>query len=407
MSDYPGLQSVGTAEALLSDLRQVKDDFRAIDSAVANHLRDGRERVEPNLVPAFIGGAISSGVGALAASAVTALTGFDTGLTAVSRVEWVDLFMISGAMSGFYLSALPGVKRAHAINASHAQRGEDFLLAGVAVELTLGDLSTALDDARRGRPGSAEALAEQSAQARQAFEHYASALRTLNEDDVSIRFPWSTRDIDVTEARELLAVNADAVLAQAGFAAGAEAESGLLGQLPKAIAAQSSTGGLAPIVRSSTALQEDLAATGRNLKAVESTIHQAARATTNGTAGQELRALADVVAEAYLRSGFLEADCASIKSAASSAGNADTQQEAFGHLKAAPSTATVRESFEKYASGVHQAESKLGKRPDQSLDTAAAAVRKALRDLPRLKITENDLVTAMDAELERAGQPAS
>lgn len=404
MSNDPAVASVGTAQALLSSLRGVKDDFRELDAAVNNHLRDSSERATKAALVRrrFLRAMSWAWPGQLAGRTVAVAAGEwygigdATWLTSPGSATAFACTIVGGGVAGT-VAWRRDAKHVAAETATRDRRRDDFLLAGVAVELALGDLRTALDDARRHRPGSAATLAAQAVAAREAFEHYIAAGRTLDENDVTVPVP-GLGDVDVADAHELLSVNAEAVLAQIGFVAtDADSGAGLSGSR-QPVTAATSTGGLDAVVAAAEALRTTLEADGRILKDVEEAVLQTARRATDADA-QTLQRLGKVVAEAHLRATLVEADCLAIANAGHEAAKADTRAQIVHHLAAAPPAAIFRNAFVGYATSVTIAAQQLvSMSHHESLGAAASAARIASDDLSRLAPTAHALAGAVHAE---------
>ena len=423
MSDHPAVVPVETAQALLAKLREVKDDFRAVDAAVANSVHEGRERIAKSATR-WHGWHTASWAGP------GAVTGQSLGPAAERLVDSGLLSMSfesgSGASWGCMLvgASVAGVTgwwhgrtRSAAVRAEAEQLCDDFLFAGVAVELALGDLRTALDDARRGRPGSAGTLAARATAATEAFEHYAAAVRPLDGTGVDVRFPQTGVDIDGALALQLLSAHTEAVLARAGRIAVAalDPSAAMVGGLPgprrQAIAAATPAtpaGGLDAVIATAEALRGQLEAASRTLEAVEDTIRRVQRAPTDIDA-QTLERLAQIVAEAHLREGLAEADCLGIENAAREAANADTVPQSLHHLAAAPSATDLCEAFDGYASSLHAAVLQLTAAGDGSrpLSEAGGTAESIWNDIPRLTSTANALATTLDTVLTHINQLAT
>lgn len=391
MSDSPVFVSVETAQALLGALRGIKDDFRVVDTAVVNRLRDRGKRdtsaATDRAVFHLLFGGFGGCVSAYGASvAVGKLIGFDPTAAAVpsTNVEWIDFPVIVGSMVGAGVAGHRSLKRSSAALAAADERRGDFLVAGVAAELALGDLRTALDNAQRGRPDSMNKLAEQAVEARETFENYVAAAQTLDENDVTVPFPW-LGDLDATEARELLAANTEEVLAQIGFVATDPEELRGLPGRRRAPATDVPSGELDALAGHAGALRTKIAEAGRTLDAVEDVLRQRARHAPADSDRQLLERLADLVGEAYQRAGFAEADCLSIENTATQSAKADTARGAFAHWQAAPSPKAFRNTFQGYAVSLQAAAVQLTvAAPSTAAQEAGAPALKAAREIDGL-----------------------
>ena len=406
MSDRDGGVSVEAAQALLDSLREVKDDFCAIDAAVANHLRDGRERVGRSRIRRRTFRACrwaAVGQGAVLAVATASGEIFDIGVGVTTQAQLITASeptmtgMLIGALAGQVSFWRTGMEH-KAVAAEAAERCDGFLFAGVAAELALGELGTTLDDARRGRPSSGEELASKVTEAQEALERYVHALQRLDENDVAIRFPWSTREIDITIARELLAVNAEAVLAQIGLPTTDMATlAGLPGPRRRELDTSTSTGGVGALLAAAEAARGELEATAHALHEIEDTIRQTARQRADADT-EALQRLAGVVAQSQRRGSLLVADCLSIENAARSMIDADTVPQALDDLTTAPSAAHLRNALDGYASSLEATVHQLtAANDDGTLPDAGAVTQITWNDVRRLASVAHTLAESLDA----------
>ena len=407
--------SVQTAQDLLSLLRDAKDEFRAVDTAVADHLRDGRGRVDSsNTEWRFWRSLAWTGPGGLVGRAgAVAVEGF----FGAGGVEWpwvegsgtgLACTLVGGGITGV-ASWLNLRQKGAAARAEPDRLCDDFLFAGVAVEVALGDLRTALDAVRRGRPGSAETLAARTGEAREAFGRYVGAVEALNAIDLTVRYPWHRGDVDVAAALQQLTVDAETLRRQVGLITTQVESLGDLSEPPRMeLPAAGPAGGLDTVIATAEALRVDLAASGRRLQQIEDAVRRATRHATTDTDAHRLERLAQVVAEAHQREGFVEADCLAIENAASEGAIAETVSLALHHLAAAPSAAVFRNAFAGYESSVVMAAQQLASLPqEEPLDAATAAAQTTSHDVSRLTDMAIALATALDTVRSRIGQLAT
>lgn len=411
MKTEPRAVSAVAARALLDSVREVKDSYSAVDAAVTNHLRTWRKPVRHPVLYrtgnacvlagytgtlAWIGGTIGEQV---AGWARTVTLPGDVAVSPFMLTGVITLSAVAGIMewdsSGYSLK----VKAA----AAAEERGDNFLFAGVALELALGDLQTALADAGRGQPGAAEALAHQGSVTQEALDHYVAALRQLDENDVSIRFPWSSRDIDVTIARELLALDVESVLARADLVTKGDLDTVALVAQPGAPAPVSSratpTGGLSTLTTTAEVLGAELAESAEALQAIETQLQHVSQRPGGSIQLDDaaLHRIAGEVTQAYMCAGLLEADCLTIGNAAQTAAT-ESVSRALGYLTAVPA-ANLRLAFEGYQSGVVVALHEVAPVTDNvALVEIAATLRKLSSALPRLGGLAGTLATTLDAE---------
>lgn len=402
--------SIDSTQRLLSALRSVKNDFRVVEAAVTNHLRDGRERAVEAAGKARLGRTLRSIYhgGYAPAAAVIAfeeLSGSGHGLdsvplalTSLEMTPFKTTLYVGGA-STMLATWYQATRRLKATAASADRRCDRFLVSGVAVELALGDLQEALADARRGLPGSDELLAIRATEAQEAVREYVTAMKTLGEADLTVRFPWATRDVDVAEARELIDVSADAVLAQVEIAGAVIETVDSRPGRPGVITSADPEGGLDAVTAAVTTLRTDLRSAGQGLDQIAETLRKAVRQAADEAGGRALEGLAGTVAEARLYVGFMEADCAGFEAAARSASASDHGQEVVAILGAVPSTANFRAAVREYAARVEDVESHLSSLvDDEALRGAHVAAWLTRHDTLALTTSVDALAAAIDAE---------
>lgn len=405
--------SVAAAQALLDSVGEAKATYRAVDTAVANHLRNGSERaaeaVKPTIaraadtfamagvgaMPGFVGGAIGEYLSGWAGTTTTLLgeVPISENTFAVSALGMVVFGVTMWRDGGRKLTAA----------ASAADRCDDFLFAGVALELAVGDLQTALADAGRGRPGAAEALADKVRAAQEAFEDYLTQLRQLDEKDVSVRFPWSSRKVDVELARELLTLDVETLLAEAELVATGNLTTEVNALPAPATRAMSRrpAGALQILITAAESLRSALTDSAETLKAVETTVIQRARRDAGAAApdGDAPLRVAQAISQANVSGGLVEADCLVIEIAAHTAAT-ESAERAIGHLREAPTTAKLRTTFATYASQVAAIVQQLDPLAHKAeVAEAAVSVRKLVTALPRLSSLADTVATTLDSAL--------
>lgn len=407
----------GTAyPALFNDLLEVKRELQAVEFAVTNRIYDGADRaLKSSGRRQFHEQWATASCGHLAAAAAMEvaanLTGSGPGFFDVySMLTSLDVNLhvvglAEGYAAGIMLGTLPGRKRDSTIRDQAAQRCHDFIFAGVMVELALGDLQKLFDSERGDSHVDGETLAEYSSHARQAFRHYADTMRLLEQDDVSIRFPWSAPDVDVAAARKLLVAGADSCLERVERASWtnwvAEAGSEPLTASPRAGVSSTPGGGLDAMRAAAASLQAQLKVADSTLETLVAAVTQAMR--TDRTT--QLTLLKTTAMEAQARGRFAAADCRAIRTAVRSAKRAATSQGVFDTLQAAPSPVSLGRTFNDYATQV-EAAAWLADMAPESIHEAAAMIAKTSRNLPQLYETLGRLTTAMRAEAHRLCQPA-
>lgn len=412
MTTEPGAASITAARALLDSVREAKESYRAVDAAVTNHLSVGRERTAAGptstlrrAVDAY-GLAVAGGVPGMVGGAIGEfLTGWAGSSTLLGEQIPISQPTIALSMLGSVVFGVTGWRESGRQNAAvaAADRSDEFLFAGVALELAMGDLRTALSDAGRGLPGATEVLATTVSATQEAFAHYIAELRQLDEKDVSIRFPWSSRRVDVALARELLALDVDSVLTQAGMIASGELGAefrALPGASGRATSGEPS-GGLDAVITTAEILRSELAESVGVLKEVEATLAMRARdhAGSAQLDAAVLHRIEFVVAHTHVYGGLVEADCLAIENVARIAAT-ESVSKAVDYLTAAPSTTTLRTAFAAYAAGVTTTLQYLAPSTNSTAAVeAAASVRKLSTALPRLGGLADKVATALDAAL--------
>lgn len=388
------------ADALLDALREVKDDFRAVDSAVATHVRGVRQRAGTNSLAAR-------------ATAVAATVEGTVGFLGISVGDAAQLSFGANASCAFAIGVTSAAitwyfgppVRGRTVKAAD-ERCDAFLFAGVAAELALGELRTALDEGRAGLPGSAETLAERTAEAQEAFAHYAMTLQSLDENDLTVRFPWAQRDVDLDVARALLEVNAEAVLAQIGMTVPRPDTGPWRRARPRparpqhASATAGRAGDLSTVIETAETLRGGMASAGDALTQVEEELRQAARA----LADPALAKVADLVAEARMRAGLVEADCLVAETAAHQAGAAESAAEGLRRIEVAPAVTVLGNAFAAYAVNLQVAAAKLAPSAStEPLRESGVAIQNLLGDIPRLRATASALIASIVTAWETLG----
>lgn len=387
MQDRTPTVTPETAQALLAVLREVKDDFRDVDVAVTSLLRTRAAR-DLRVAMTMITGTVSQfTVGLLGGNYVAdALNlppgsdgsgGFVAGCMVAANVA-------GAAIYGFGTATMP---RKEVVPDKTC---DDFLFAGIAVELTLGDLRSALDDARRDRPGVADRLAATADAAREAFEQYVVTLKGLRKTQLNTAFPWPARDIDLTSIRES-AEKTERVLAKFGpVAAGTPGV--LLHQ--RVFTTTTPVGSMGGVISTAETLRRSLAAVSDTLAQVEETTRAAPRGAPDGA----LARLTELVAEARMRAILAETDCLAFETAAHLASAEDNAVDGLRQLSEAPATAGFRNAFEGYAMclGAAATQAAAGL---PSLPEVSSALRRTVADLAGQRTTMGLLTGAVDTAL--------
>lgn len=401
MTMEPGAPDAPYVQALYESFRRAKDDLRGVDTAAARRLttrgyawKDGAA----SLTEAtwwLIGGKTAA---LLACNTADAMVGApDTTITVASA--WT-----AGAYAAYGSWRRTGKHNARIQR--DTERLEEFLFAGVALELELGDLRrrlTAFDGAHE----SAEEVATQAYDCWDAFAAYVAALDRVHEIDDEMRMPWSRDRLDAALTGELLAAELEGYLARAeSVARNPLGPTGTVDTLippsPRgahhlAVGARH-VGDLDEILAATDVLRKGLEKVGHVLRHVETDLTQATREAATTTSQDALNHASRLIAEASLCQVAVETDCVVIETAAQQAKGANGSK-ACDHLALA-STERLRTGFERLQASMTTAARQLTATPNEpALSRAANAVGDASTKIPQLAATAGTLATTFDQTL--------